>query len=157
MKLILKNIKIGLQIEFEDKIIKEFEKIALKFYPNEIGGYLMGYYTENKSKAVVVKQLVSSNFENSPTSFKHIVDQDLKETFIRIFNEEKIHYLGEWHTHPNSNSNYSLTDFNALKKIAKNKDSNIENPILLIIGFDKKGIIDYTFNVYYNNKLLKYE
>lgn len=155
--MVLNNRIIGLQIEFEDEIIKEFEKIALEFYPNEIGGYLMGYYTKDRSKAVIVKQILASNFENSPTSFKHNVDQELKETFIRMFNEEKIHYLGEWHTHPNSNSNYSLTDFNALKKIAENKKSNIENPILLIIGFDKKGINDYTFNVFYNNKLLKYE
>ncbi|MDQ1166888.1 Mov34/MPN/PAD-1 family protein [Flavobacterium sp. SORGH_AS_0622] len=155
--MILNNKIIGLQIEFEDEIIKEFEKIALKFYPNEIGGYLMGYYTDDKTKAVVVKQILSTNFENSPTSFKHIVDENLKETFVRIFDEEKIHYLGEWHTHPNSNSNYSLTDFKALKKIVENKDSNIENPILLIIGFDKKGIRDYSFNVFFNNKLYKYE
>ncbi|WP_165765092.1 Mov34/MPN/PAD-1 family protein [Flavobacterium oncorhynchi] len=155
--MILKNAETGLQIEFEDEIIKEFEKIALKFYPNEIGGYLMGYYTEDKSNAVIVKQILSNNFENSPTSFRHVVDQKLKEKFIKVFNEEKIHYLGEWHTHPNSNSNYSLTDFNALKKIANNKDSNINNPILLIIGFDKTGIKDYSFNVFFNNKLYKYE
>lgn len=153
----LSNKEISLEVEFYDNLLKELEEIALEHYPNEIGGYLLGKYSHDKSKAIITKQILALQYENSPVSFKHIVNNDLKTLFVKIFEEENYHYLGEWHTHPNSNSHYSTTDFIGLKKIAKNKKSNIENPILLIIGFDKNGIKDYSFNVFFNDKIYKYE
>lgn len=148
------NDKIGLDIEYNDNLINELFEIALVHYPNEIGGYLLGKYSEDKKTAIIVKQITALKYSNSPVSFKHIVNEETKNLFFKLFEEEGIHYVGEWHTHPNSNSSYSQTDFNALNKIAK---GDIENPILLIIGFDKKGIIDYSFNVYFNKKIYKYE
>lgn len=148
------NDKIGLEIEYNDNLLNELFEIALVHYPNEIGGYLLGKYSEDKKTAIIVKQITALKYSNSPVSFKHIVNEETRDLFFKLFEDEGIHYIGEWHTHPNSNSCYSQTDFNALKKIAK---GDIENPILLIIGFDKKGIIDYSFNVFFNKKVYKYE
>ncbi len=148
------NIEIGLEIEYDDNLLDELKEIALIHYPNEIGGYLLGKYSNDKSKAMIIKQITALEYSNSPVSFKHIVNEETKKELVRLYEEEGIHYLGEWHTHPNSDSSYSQTDFNALKKIAKGE---IENPILLIIGFDKKGIRDYSFNVFFNKKIYKYE
>lgn len=148
------NCVIGLEIEYDNNLLDELKEIALIHYPNEIGGYLLGKYSTDKSKATIIKQIIALEYSNSPVSFKHIVSEGTKKELIRFYEEEGIHYLGEWHTHPNSDSSYSQTDFNALKKIAK---GDIENPILLIIGFDKKGIRDYSFNVFFNKKIYKYE
>ncbi|MVO09204.1 hypothetical protein GOQ30_08535 [Flavobacterium sp. TP390] len=148
------NNKIGLEIEYDDNLLNELFEIALVHYPNEIGGYLLGKYSENKKTAIIVKQITALEYLNSPVSFKHIVNEETKNVFVKLFEGEGIHYLGEWHTHPNSNSRYSQTDFKALKKIAK---GDIENPILLIVGFDKKGIKDYSFNVFFNKEVYKYE
>lgn len=152
--MIKSNNVIGLKIEYDDNLLNELLDVALLHYPNEIGGYLLGKYSNDKSKAIIVKQIVALDYTNSPVSFKHIVNQETKEILIQIFEDEQIHYLGEWHTHPNSDSRYSQTDFNALKKIA---NGDVQNPILLIIGFDKKGIRDYSFNVFFNKKIYKYE
>lgn len=152
--MIKSNSIIGLEIEYDDNLLDELKEIALNHYPNEIGGYLLGRYSNDKSKATIVKQIIALEYSNSPVSFKHIVNEATKNIFIKLFKEEGIHYLGEWHTHPNSDSRYSQTDFNALKKIAK---GDIENPILLIIGFDMKGIRDFSFNVFFNKKIYNYE
>ncbi len=152
--MIKSNFEIGLKVEFEDNLLKELEIIALKNYPNEIGGYLLGNYSKDKSKAIIKKQIIALKYLNSPVSFKHIVNEETKNVLTKIFEDEKVFYIGEWHTHPNSNSNYSQTDFNALKLISKGE---IENPILLIVGFDKKGIKDYSLNVFFNKKIYKYE
>lgn len=152
--MIKSNSIINLEIQYDDNLLDELEKIALIHYPNEIGGYLLGKYSNDKSKAIIVKQIVALEYSNSPVSFKHIVNKETKEELIELYEDEGIHYIGEWHTHPNSDSRYSQTDFNALKKIA---NGDVQNPILLIIGFDKKGIRDYSFNVFFNKKIYKYE
>ncbi len=152
--MIKSNNIINLEIQYDDNLLDELEKIALIHYPNEIGGYLLGKYSNDKSKAIIVKQIVALEYSNSPVSFKHIVNKETKEELIELYEDEGIHYIGEWHTHPNSDSRYSQTDFNALKKIA---NGDVQNPILLIIGFDKKGIRDYSFNVFFNKKIYKYE
>lgn len=148
------NKSIGLEVEYDDNLFNELLEIALLHYPNEIGGYLLGKYSKDKSKAIIVKQIVALEYSNTPVSFKHIVNNETKKELIKLFENEGIHYIGEWHTHPNSDSRYSQTDFKALEKIAKGE---VENPILLIIGFDKKGIRDYSLNVFFNNKIYKYE
>lgn len=145
---------IGLKIEYDDSLLEEIKEIGLIHYPNEIGGYLLGRYSNNKSKATIVKQIIALEYTNSPVSFKHIVNEETITLLTELFDKEDIHYIGEWHTHPNSDSRYSQTDFNALKKIAA---GNVQNPILLIVGFEKKGIKDYSFNVYFNKKIYKYE
>lgn len=155
--MVLLNKEIGLELEFNEEILDELESIAIEHYPNEIGGYLMGQYSEDRLKVYVIKHVVAFNFTNSPVSFKHRVDKKTVDFFIKVFKKEHLHYVGEWHTHPNSSSHYSQTDFNAMKKIAISKETNIENPILLIIGFDKKGIKDYSFNVFLENKIYRYE
>lgn len=152
--MIKSNSIIGLTIEYDNNLLNELLDVALLHYPNEIGGYLLGKYSNDKSKAIIVKQIVALEYTNSPVSFKHIVNQKTEDKLIEIFEDEQLHYLGEWHTHPNSDSRYSQTDFNALKKIA---NGDVQNPILLIIGFDKKGIRDYSFNVFFNKKIYKYE
>lgn len=152
--MIKSNSIIGLEIEYDNDLLEELKEIALIHYPNEIGGYLFGKYSVDKSKATIIKQIVALEYLNSPVSFKHIVNDETIKVFVELFEKEDIHYIGEWHTHPNSDSSYSQTDFNALKKIAR---GDIQNPILLIIGFDKKGIRDYSFNVFFNKKIYKYE
>lgn len=152
--MIKSNNIIGLKIEYDDNLLEELKEIALIHYPNEIGGYLLGKYSNDKNKAIIVKQIVALEYSNSPVSFKHIVNEETIKVLIELFDEEGIYYIGEWHTHPNSDSRYSQTDFNALKKIAA---GDVQNPILLIVGFDKEGIRDYSFNVYFNKKIYKYE
>lgn len=152
--MIKSNSIIGLEIEYDNNLLEELKEIALIHYPNEIGGYLLGKYSNDKSKAIIVKQIVALEYSNSPVSFKHIVNEVAKKELVRFYEDEGIHYIGEWHTHPNSDSRYSQTDFNALKKIAS---GDVQNPILLIVGFDKRGIRDYSFNVYFNKKIYKYE
>lgn len=145
---------IGLKIEYDDSLLEELMEIGLIHYPNEIGGYLLGRYSNDKSKATIVKQIIALEYSNSPVSFKHIVNEETITLLTELYDKEDVHYIGEWHTHPNSDSRYSQTDFNALKKIAT---GNVQNPILLIVGFEKKGIRDYSFNVYFNKKIYKYE
>lgn len=151
------NKELGLKIDYDVDIIDRLTEVALRHYPNEIGGFILGKYTNENKKAIIVECVVAKNYKNSPVSFKHKVDAVTKGFFVKKFNEDKLHYIGEWHTHPDSTSGYSNTDFNALKRVANNKVSNIENPILLILGFSKKGLNDYSFYVIEKGKILKYE
>lgn len=68
----------------------------------------------------------------------------------------EIQYLGEWHSHPNGPTNPSSTDLNAMKEISKDRNINIDNPLLMIAEVDKTSFSKDLF-IYDNKKLKKYE
>jgi [CysO sulfur-carrier protein]-S-L-cysteine hydrolase len=76
------NSKIGLDIEFDDNLLNELFEIALVHYPNEIGGYLLGRYSEDKKTAIILKQIVALEYSNSPVLFKHVVNEETKNFII---------------------------------------------------------------------------
>lgn len=73
-----------------------------------------------------------------------------------LYNEGLI-YLGEWHSHPNGSSSYSMTDRKALTNIAESETVNISNPIMLIVGFNKSRIIEIKAYYYKDFDIIEYE
>ena len=69
--------------------------------------------------------------------------------------KDGLRYVGEWHSHPNSSTQYSSTDLAAMVDIEK--EVTIANPLLLIVGVRSDGISTHTFYCYKNNKLLEYK
>jgi proteasome lid subunit RPN8/RPN11 len=68
----------------------------------------------------------------------------------------EIEYLGEWHSHPNGPTTPSSTDINAMEIIAKDKNINMDRPLLMIAEVDKTSF-DKDLYIYDNKKLEKYE
>ncbi|MGE5458574.1 MAG: Mov34/MPN/PAD-1 family protein, partial [Methanococcaceae archaeon] len=66
------------------------------------------------------------------------------------------YYIGEWHSHPDNAPVPSCTDLKAFQEIVAHEKVLIENPILLLLGVDKRSC-DYVFYVYYNQVFLNYE
>lgn len=73
----------------------------------------------------------------TPVSYKRNVagHQDLLEEKHRASNG-RIHYLGEWHTHPERKPAPSLTDYMEWAKTANCKDFYKRKLIFLILGID---------------------
>lgn len=154
MKYINTEKQLTVKIDFD--LLNEVKHLAIKYFPNEFGGYLVGCYTEDKKTAVITDIILPDVYISSPVSFQRSVNSP-KELFERLYKEENKYYLGEWHSHPNGSSMYSQADLNALKNIANYQSVLIINPILLISTIDRNNNFDYSFYLYDNNKLLKYE
>jgi integrative and conjugative element protein (TIGR02256 family) len=154
--LILRIEKIGLSIEVHDDLLKNLIEISNMHYPNEFGGLLIGYYSEDNKHLNITDTILPKSFTASKYSFERST-RGLEKNLANYYNENprKI-YVGEWHTHPNNSPIPSSTDISAINTIINNPNACIANPVLLIIGYSKMHV-DFGFYVWFDNKLFRYE
>lgn len=154
MKFATKNTNLKLVVDSE--LINELKETGVKKYPNEFGGFLIGKYSNDLKTLFITKVLLPRKYKGHPMSFERSTD-GLNTILKEIFISSHEYYVGEWHTHPNGSTNYSSTDFDAMKKIAEHENVNIKNPVLLILSVDANKCNNFTFYCYDNDKLTPYE
>ena len=146
----------NLHLDYKQKLITRIENLALKHYPNEFGGILVGYYSFDLQTLILTDILTPDVYKSYKTLFERGAN-GIKKKLVSLFKQkEKHYYVGEWHSHPDASSMYSRTDLKAMKSIAESESVRILNPILLIVSINDKKMIDYTFYLFSNYKLLKY-
>ena len=146
----------NLNLIVSDDLLSRVAEKGKSFFPKEIGGFLIGYYSSDLKTLYITDFLLPKNFKSNFHLFERSVD-GIANIFKRIFYKKKHYYIGEWHTHPNGSTMYSTIDLKAMIKIAKNDNVVIENPILLILSINNNGSYDFSFYLYANEKLIKYD
>jgi integrative and conjugative element protein (TIGR02256 family) len=154
--LILRIEKIGLSLEIDDKLLNTFVEKGKSHYPNEFGGFLVGYYTYDNQHLQITDTIVPKSFKASKTSFGRNTKGIEKKLNDYYKETPKKFYVGEWHTHPDNSPIPSITDISAINAIINNQNACIANPVLLLIGYSKTQV-DFGFYVWFENKLYKYE
>lgn len=147
-----KDKKYGLTVSIEDEIMKELEESAINSYPNETGGFLVGKY-DYQNHAHIYRLLEPTSKKGTPCSYERSTE-GMEKTWDALYQQGLI-YLGEWHTHPNGSSHYSLTDFNTIQSITKSHEVQIIRPLLLIASIVKYRVRDIRLYYYYDGQLLK--
>lgn len=154
MKLI--NTENKLELIINDDLLKEIGELAVKQYPNEFGGFLIGQYSNNFKTVEITNVILPLKYKGSPTSFLRLTN-DIRGVFRDAFNNSGQYYVGEWHSHPDGSTKYSQTDLNAMIEIVDCDTVSIKNPILLIVSVNDKSINKSSFYYYNNKKLIPYE
>lgn len=143
----------GLYIIMDASVYQQLAIQAESEYPNENGGMLAGCYSDDR-KTVYIKQLVTPAAKKTDsTSF--VREATGMDAFWSDLAKEGLQYVGEWHSHPNGSTEYSLTDYEAMTEIEY--EVKISNPILLIVSVKRDGVHSQTFYCYNNNQLLPFE
>lgn len=154
MKLINTYKNVSLMID--DSLLERLTQVALQNYPNESGGFLVGYYSQDFMTLHITDFILPQQQKSSSFLFERSII-GIKEIFNKLFVTKKCYYIGEWHTHPDGSSMYSQTDLKAMIEIATCKTVNITNPILLILSVSKNKLQDFSFYIYNDKGLYKYE
>ncbi|WP_313578112.1 Mov34/MPN/PAD-1 family protein [Chishuiella sp.] len=154
--MILKVKQIGLSIEVEKELLNKLLAVGKTYYPKEFGGFLIGYYSEDNKHLHITDTILPKKYQAYKHSFERST-KGIENVLIKFYTENprKI-YIGEWHTHPDNSPIPSATDISAINTIINSKNTSIENPVLLIIGYSKTTV-DFGFYVWFENKLYKYE
>lgn len=154
--MILRIDKIGLSLEVDDELLNNIAEIGKNHYPNEFGGFFVGYYSDNDRCLHITDTILPQNFKASRCSFERTT-KGISKKLSKYYKETpKKFYIGEWHTHPDCSPIPSSTDISAINAIINNQDTNLANPVLLIIGYSKTQM-DFGFYVWFENKLYRYE
>jgi integrative and conjugative element protein (TIGR02256 family) len=142
---------------FQDMFIK---KDVLSIIENEVkktcnnvetGGILMGYYTIKDE--VVITHCCGPGPKANQRKYSVTLDSHYAQKFVNDIyfqTNGKITYMGDWHSHTSNILNPSRTDKKELNKLAKNKSSRLESPIMVITCFDKEEL--YKKAYYYMGK-----
>lgn len=104
----------------------------------ETGGVLAGYRDEKGNVFITEasgpgpKAIQSvSRFEKDITYCQHFLDE------LYIHTNNRIVYIGEWHSHLSNNNNPSGTDLRSLSEISSQKEYLTEKPIMIIFSKDE--------------------
>lgn len=128
----------GLQLFVNANFLKGLYEHSMRYYPEEFGGILVGYYSLSQQTAFIEDTILPQTFTRSKVHFERS-SQGLKNELEELNNRQpSLEYLGEWHTHPNCSNQPSITDKKAMKKIANSRSVLINNPILLILSINAK-------------------
>lgn len=154
--MILRIEKIGLSIEANDELLKSLVEKGKSHYPNEFGGFLVGYYSNDNRHLHITETILPKSFKASKYSFERST-KGIEKKLSNYYKETpQKFYVGEWHTHPDNSPIPSLTDISAINAIINNQNACLANPVLLIIGYSKEKV-DFGFYVWFENKLYRYE
>ncbi|PWW26613.1 integrative and conjugative element protein (TIGR02256 family) [Cytobacillus oceanisediminis] len=144
-------------MNLEDIFIK---RDALSFIENEVkktdnevetGGILMGYYTVKDE--VVITHCSGPGPKAKHRKYSVTLDSAYAQKFvdeIYLQTNRNITYIGDWHSHTFNDLTPSRTDKKELNKIAKNRLSRLETPIMLIVCYDDQQLFKKSF--YYKEK-----
>lgn len=140
----------------EDDLLNRLGKLGVTHFPNEFGGFLIGYYADNFKTVFVTDCILPKKYKGSSFGFERSVD-GLERSFNKLFSQKKQYYVGEWHTHPNGSTMFSQTDLYAMINAVECETVQITNPILLILSVGRRKITGYRFYYYQDKKLIPYE
>lgn len=154
--MILRIEKIGLSIEADDELLDILVEKGKSYYPNEFGGFLVGYYSDENRQLHITNTILPKIFKASKYYFERSTKGIEKKLCTYYKENPKKFYVGEWHTHPDTSPIPSATDISAINAIINNQNACLANPVLLIIGYSKAQV-DFGFYVWFENKLYRYE
>lgn len=154
--MILRIDEIGLSLEADDKLLDSLVEKGKSHYPNEFGGFLVGYCSDDNKHLCITNTILPKKYKASKYSFERTTKDIDKELDSYYKETPKKFYVGEWHTHPNNSPIPSSTDISAINTIINNQNTCLANPVLLIVGYSKMQI-DFGFYVWFKNKLHRYE
>lgn len=149
-RVLLKSITFNsksLNIEIDQKLLNEllsYQQINENDFEN--GGILMGELYPRSNRIILTHVLVCEHIENSKYGLELNI-KCLQKQMDEIWDESNgtITYLGDWHTHPESNPKPSYTDY---KTFVKNYYTSKfeQNVLLYVILGSKKSIWFKSFN-----------
>src|SRR5665811_1466863 len=112
----MKFISPRITLQFEDAVLKHFADHRQRFCcSRESGGQLFGKVTPGAWTVVLATGPRSSD-RRTKWSFKP--DRSAEREEIQRLFQEGMHYLGDWHTHPQSRPQPSHTDLKSMREMA---------------------------------------
>lgn len=120
----------------EQQVLIDVVKVARRHYPNEVGSPLFGSYSDDGHEARVSGiGPLSPDSRGTRSTFSRGV-RGLREFFANLFknSQGRMHYVGEWHSHPNGAPIPSGTDDANMMAIARDPKAECPECIEIIVG-----------------------
>ena len=131
-----KNIRIPIKRSMQEIIILKnvFENISkyiqIENRP-ESGGLL---FAEFKLPEIIVKKISIPNKNDYRNRYEYKPDQTMQQKIINSYFKKGLHYIGEWHTHPEKIPTPSIIDIISMKDTFIRSRHELNYFLLIIVG-----------------------
>jgi integrative and conjugative element protein (TIGR02256 family) len=107
---------------------------------NEVCGILLGYFRGGGTVEVEEASDAGPNAKSTPSGcwrdvgyVQQWIDEKLQQ------GDEKLRYVGEWHSHPSQDTRPSHIDVDSLMGIASSSNYLCPTPVMIILGLSAEG------------------
>ena len=114
----------------------KMSSFARQNYLRETGSILVGYYSNDGKYAFILDvSPIAKDSKAFPCAYTRGT-KGVQQYYQRLQHNTKgrYHFVGEWHTHPNSSVIPSNCDLQTMFDIAEGRLIGCETPLLLILG-----------------------
>ncbi|MGD1210112.1 MAG: Mov34/MPN/PAD-1 family protein [Candidatus Acidiferrales bacterium] len=117
------------------RVVKHFEKHKQK-RPNslEAGGQLFARLSALPE--VIIEQATGPRSSDFRTRTVYIPDRSAEQPEIDYWHKKGLHYVGDWHTHPEVVPNPSGSDSESIRESFVNSKHSLYGFLLIIVGTD---------------------
>lgn len=128
-----KNYDGSYSVRIPTSVLTKMHECCVASFPYETGGILIGSYSEDCSWANITQICgASKNSIRRRRSFVRL-GQDYLPILSNLWDKNQ-YYLGEWHFHPRSSAEPSVTDINTMMKLSHNRELHCPEPLLIVVG-----------------------
>lgn len=115
---------------FTSSVLKHFEKHK-QFDGPEAGGQLFGILEDG---SVVVKRATGPYAADKRKRFLFVPCRNQERKDIKSCFKEGLHYLGDWHTHPEREPSPSGTDLKSMSSCFRESKHEHQSFVMVIVG-----------------------
>jgi integrative and conjugative element protein (TIGR02256 family) len=115
--------------------LEEALREAQRAFPLETGGVLLGWSPH--PDAVVISRVIGPGPRACHRAASFEPDAAWQEERLEQAYEQagrRLHYLGDWHTHPRGTVRLSRTDRATLQRIANHPDARSARPVMAVLA-----------------------
>lgn len=121
------------EVVVEDAALRAMEDACRRVGSMETGGILIGRHERDGRQASVCEATSQPTDSSAGWAWFKRGSKGLKPLLARRWNEG-LHYLGEWHFHPNAGCTPSGQDLLAMAAIASQAQYACAEPMLIVLG-----------------------
>ncbi|EPF90584.1 hypothetical protein GCM10025882_35640 [Acinetobacter gyllenbergii] len=120
-------------VEFSPEVLEHLEKYKQKScFSREAGGQLFGSYNGHNTTKII--GITGPRPQDWRTRFGYVPNAKAEQAEIKENYKLGLHFLGDWHTHPQDIPFPSSTDENSMKKLVKESIHDFVGFLMIIVG-----------------------
>lgn len=119
-------------IQFDQNVLDIFESYKQKnIWEKESGGQL---FCRIFSRKIVVMEATKPDFSSRRSRFAFRPNRDREQYHINTFFKKGLHYIGDWHTHPEDLPLPSSVDLIEIRSIFMQSNHDLSAILLVVVG-----------------------
>lgn len=115
-----------------EKTIAHFKKHQQKrFYQREAGGQLFASYDSGN---IIIEVVTGPRKTDKRSKYSYVPDRNAEQEEISLMHSKGLHYIGDWHTHPEPSPRPSDCDHKNIKECFAKSSHSLNGFLLIIVG-----------------------